>query len=121
MDDNDRRAAIRAYKETARPAGVFRVRHTASGRSFVGASADLPGMLNRQRFQLDHGSHPERELQRDYQTHGPAAFAFEVLDRLETKDESPAELAAELQVLKDLWCDRLRAAGEPLYGPPPAR
>ena len=49
----DRKALIRQYKETRRPAGVFRVRNTANGKSLVGTSVDLPSMLNRQRAPSD--------------------------------------------------------------------
>ena len=77
MNQIDRKARMREYKETPRPAGVYRVRNTATGKSLVGSTADLPGMLNRQRFQLEHGSHPDRELQRDWNELGPDAFEFE--------------------------------------------
>lgn len=45
----DRRELSRAYKETSRPMGVFRVRNTVNGKCFIGTSVDLPSMLNRQR------------------------------------------------------------------------
>lgn len=48
MSTIDRGARIREYKDTPRPAGVFRVRNSAAGRSPIGSSTDLPGMLNRQ-------------------------------------------------------------------------
>lgn len=111
----DRREAIRQYKQTPRPAGIFRVRNATDGRSLVGSSVDLPGMLNRHRFQLEHGSHPDRELQRDWQEHGAAAFAFEVLDRLEPRDDPASDPAADLRVLKEMWIEKLTAAGEWLY------
>jgi hypothetical protein len=60
----DRRDLIRKYKETPRPADIYRVRNTINGRSVVGASLNLPGMFNRIRFQLEHGSHPDGELAR---------------------------------------------------------
>lgn len=116
MSETDRKALRREYKETAQPAGVFLIRNTATGRLFVGPSPNLPGMLNRQRFQLEMGSHPNRELQADWNALGPDEFEFGVLDTLETTaDASPEDLAAELEVLKSLWLERLRAAGEQLY------
>jgi hypothetical protein len=111
----DRKARIREYKETPRPAGVYRVRNTATGRSLVGSTANLPGMLNRQRFQLENGSHPDRELQRDWNEFGPDAFVFEVLDRLEPQDEPAYDPAEDLHVLKEMWLEKLTASGEPLY------
>ena len=87
MTQINRKARIREYKETLPPAGVFRVCNTATGMSLVGSSSNLLGTLNRHRFQLEHGSHPSRELQADWNTLGPNAFKFEVLDQLKPSEK----------------------------------
>jgi len=115
VSGSDRKELIREYKQTPQPAGIYRVRNTATGRSLIGSSPNLPGMLNRQRFQLVHGSHPDRELQADWKTLGPDAFEFEVLDRLKPREEPGYDPAADLRALKELWLEKLTAAGEPLY------
>jgi hypothetical protein len=115
VSDIDRKARVRQYKETPRPAGIFRVRNTAKGKSLVGSTPDLPGMLNRVRFQLENGSHPDRELQSDWNELGPGAFEFEVLDQLEPKTEPTYDPIAELRVLKEMWLQKLTDSGEPLY------
>jgi len=111
----DRKELIRTYKETPRPAGVYRVRNTINGRSLVGSSSNLPGMLNRQRFQLEHDSHPTRELQQDWNESGPSAFSFEILDQLEPSSEVGYDPTADLSVLEQMWLEKLKAQGEPLY------
>jgi hypothetical protein len=111
----DRKARIREYKETSQPAGIYRVRNTTTGKSLVGSTVNLPGMLNRQRFQLEHGSHPDRELQKDWDELGPDAFEFEALDRLEPRDEPAYDPAEDLRVLKEMWLEKLMIVGEPLY------
>jgi hypothetical protein len=115
----DRKAMAREYKETPRPMGVFRVLCTANGKSLVGTSVDLPAMLNRQRAQLALGGHRLKALQRDWATHGEAAFRFEVLDTLEPKDEPGWEPAADLAVLEALWIEKLRSWGEGGYNRAP--
>jgi hypothetical protein len=111
----DRRQRIRRYKETPRTMGVFRVRNVAAGRSFVGFSVDLPSMLNRQRFQLESGGHPDRALQADWDAVRGAGFEFEVLDTLEALPESERDPAEDLEALRDIWVERLSADGELLY------
>jgi hypothetical protein len=112
----DRKARIREYKETPRLAGVYRVRNATTGKSLVGSSANLPGILNRQRFQLESGLHPDRELQRDWNELGADAFEFETMDRLEPKKEPGYDPTEDLRVLKEMWIEKLAAAGVSLYG-----
>lgn len=118
----DRKALIRQYKETRRPMGVFRVYNTLADRSFVGSSKDLPSVLNRERFQLSHGSHPNRLLQEDWNRLGPEAFRFEVLDTLSPAEEADGDPSPDLRVLEQLWLEKLSPYGERGYnGEPGAR
>jgi hypothetical protein len=111
----DRKEIIRKYKETPLPAGVYRVRNNVNGKSLVGSSANLPGILNRQRFQLERGSHPDRELQKDWKEFGSNAFTFEIIDQLEPPKDSDYNPSEDLRVLMQMWLDKLRDSGEPLY------
>ena len=110
----DRKELIRRYKETPQPAGVYRVRNLVGGTSLLGSSPDLPAVLNRERFQLDAGLHPDKELQKDWRELGPNAFAFETLDRLEPSSAPGYDPTADLQVLKEMWFEKLTASGESL-------
>ncbi len=111
----DRKEMTRQYKETPRPAGIFRVRNAAAGKSFVGSTTDLPAMLNRQRFQLEHGSHADRELQKEWNESGADAFTFETLDELKPRTEPGYDPADDLGVLLEMWLEKLTASGEALY------
>ena len=111
----DRKELIRRYKETPRPAGVYRVHNIAGGKSLLGSSPDLSAILNRERFQLDAGLHPDKELQKDWRELGPDAFAFETLDRLEPSSAPGYDPGEDLQTLKEMWIERLTASGEALY------
>ena len=97
MDQSERKARIREYKETPLPAGIFCVRNTTTGKMLVGSSPNLPGMLNRQRFQLESGMHPDKELQKDWNELRPDAFAFEELDRLEPPTQLAGAAGSESQ------------------------
>lgn len=116
MDQIDRKARVRAYKQTPRPVGIFCVRNTAADRLLIGASKDLPGMLNRQRFQLEMNSHSNKSLQSDWNEIGPGFFVFEELDRLDIPEDPGYDPSADLKILEQLWRERLSAAGRLLYG-----
>lgn len=116
----DRKALIREYKERRPAMGVFQVRNLASGKVFIGASTDLPSMLNRQLAQLRLGMHPNRELQADWDALGADSFAFEVLDALAPRDEVGYDPHADLQVLESLWLDKLAPFDDGGYNRRPA-
>lgn len=112
----DRRERIRRYKETPRPAGVYRVVHTPSGRTLLGASPDAPARLNRVRAQLRTRGHPNRTLQNDWNTDGPDAFAFEVLDLLPQEElRSDVDFSGELAALEELWLEKLELPDDRRY------
>jgi hypothetical protein len=111
----DRKELLRQYKETALSAGIFAVRNVESGKMLVGKSANLPGMLNRQRFQLEAGGHPIRALQADWDSLGPDAFAIEVLDTLDPPDDPSYDPADDLTALLEMWLDRLALPAEKIY------
>lgn len=114
----DRKARIREYKKEPRPAGIYQVRNTATGVVMVGATTNLAGRLNRHRFQLKAGLHPNAELQADWNDLGPDAFELTVLDTLEPRAEPDYDPREDLALLLALWIEKLRASGVPLYGEP---
>ena len=81
----------------------------------MGSSPDLPGIINRQGFQLQNGSHPDRELQKDWNDLGSDAFKFETLDKLEPSNEPGFDPSEDLRVLKQMWLEKFMESGEPLY------
>jgi len=113
--DVDRKARIDEYKQTPRPAGIFVVRNTKTGRTLIGPSLNLPGILNRQKFQLELGSHPDKELQADWNELGAEAFVIEVLDTLEPGDGPVADPADDLEALTAMWIEKLTASGVSFY------
>lgn len=103
----NRKEIIRDYKETRRPMGVFCVRNTASGQVLLGSSVDLPGILNRHRWQLEMGMHSNRQLQNDWNTLGAGAFQFETLDTLSVPEDEGYQPADDLQALLGRWMEKL--------------
>ena len=119
IGDKDRKAIKQAYKQARHAMGIFRVRNLVNGRSFVGSTANLPAMLNRQRAQLSMGRHPNRALQKDWDELGPDAFEFDVVDELIPRDQPNYDPTADLQALEELWLDRLSPYEERGYNKAP--
>lgn len=115
----DRKAQIREYKQHPRPAGVFQVRNTLSGKLLIGSAVDVSAMLNRQQAQLRLRAHPNTELQADWDALGPDAFVFEPLDVLPPPDDPAYDPRADLEVLLALWLEKLSPFGDRGYNRPP--
>lgn len=110
---------VRAYKETPRPIGVYRIRNTGNGRSYVGRSVDLPSILNRERAQLRLGVHPLKDLQRDWDAIGPEGFVFEILDTLKLPDTPDYDPKEDLRTLEAMWLEQLQPFDAQGYTPRP--
>jgi hypothetical protein len=115
MSGDGRKARVREVMRTSRPTGLYAVRNKKTGRLLLGPSRDLPGMLNRQRFQLEMGSHPDRGLQADWNELGPDAFTFETLDELEAPSSPNADPSEDLRTLHRMWLEKLTEDGTALY------
>ena len=111
----DKKAAIREYKLTHRPMGVFQIRNKSNGKVFIDSSVNVPGKINRHTLQLNLGSHPSKQLQADWNELGPDLFEFETLEPLEPRDDPNYDYKSDLVVLEDLWLERESPFGENGY------
>jgi hypothetical protein len=85
---------------------------------FLGCGIDLRGTINRHKFQLASGTHPNRELQADWNRLGANSFEFEIIEELEPKSESSFDSKAELEFMQKMWLDRLKPYGVMGYNKP---
>jgi hypothetical protein len=105
----------RAYQERPKPAGVFQIKHMASGKLLLGSSLNLDGALNRHRFMLSIGGHPNKELQQDWNTFGADEFVCEVLELVKVTEEPHFNLGDELTLLEQIWLEQLQPFGDRGY------
>ena len=82
MNNEDRKAAVAAYKKQKAAAGIFAVRCAASGQAWIGQTLNLDTMQNRIWFSLRVGSHSNAALQSAWAAHGADSFSFEPLEAL---------------------------------------
>jgi hypothetical protein len=102
----ERKEAIKKFKERKSLLGVFAVRCTATGRVWVGASRNLEATKNGSWFCLRTGSHPDKSLQEEWNVQGEPMFEYEVLDQLDD-DVLPLGVADLLKEKRNRWIARL--------------
>jgi group I intron endonuclease len=112
---NSRQELKRAYKERAKPAGVFQVKNIANGRVLLGSSLNLEGPLNSHKFMLSIGKHRNEALQKDWNRYGADKFVFEILEVVKVKDDPNFNLEDELTLIEQIWVEKLQPFGEQGY------
>lgn len=103
------------YKDSLRPMGVFQIRNSVNGKVLVASGLDLPGIMNRHRFQLTSGIHQNSRLQSDWDQLGSESFAFEILDQLDPYEGVDHDYREDLLSLESLWLERLKPFDERGY------
>jgi hypothetical protein len=98
--------------------GVFLIRNILNDKVFLAVGRDLSGTINRHKFQLSTGSHPNKSLQADWDQNGADSFAFEILDQVNPGDDLRWDQQTELESLEQLWLAKLRPFGKCGYNEP---
>jgi len=89
LSSEQKKDAIRQYKERKPRAGIYAVRCVATGRAWVGASRNLDAARNSVWFALRGGAHREKALQDEWNARGgESAFAYDVLETVD--EDTPA-------------------------------
>ena len=111
----NKKEAIREYKMSHRPMGVFQIRNKISDKVFIDSSNNIPGKINRHNFALNAGLHASKALQADWNEFGEAAFEFETVEPLEPREDPSYDYRSDLATLEELWLEKIQPFGEMGY------
>jgi type II secretory pathway component PulK len=103
------------YKLSHRQMGVFQIRNFVNDKIFIASSVDVPGFINRTRFQLNADAHPSLSLQRDWSEFGEENFAFEILEEVAPREQPDYNYRADVDFLEDLWLEKEQPYGDKGY------
>jgi len=111
MDKDKRTALKKAYKETKRTSGVYRIKNEKNDRIFIGSSIDVNSRINRHRAESNLGVEQNREMFADLKEFGISSFSFDVLETLDGDYDSNELLMEDLKVLENMYIEKL----DPFY------
>ncbi len=103
------------YKISLTPMGVYQIKNLVTGKIFIGSSKNLQARINRHKFELKFGSEAIKELQDDYNKYGEQNFSFEIIDELKPKEEPGINYKEDIEVLEQLWIEKLQPFDEKGY------
>jgi hypothetical protein len=111
----DRKTELKQlYKEIKPEPGVYQIKNLKNGKILVESTMNLKTM-NGRRMELGLGNHPNKSLARELKEFGPDAFALEILEILETKEDGLFTTRDAVKDLKNKWLDKLHPFGERGY------
>ncbi len=97
------------YKQMKQDMGVLMIKHKNTKKCFLEATPNIKARFNSTKLKLDAGYYYNKELQADWSKFGSAEFEVKVLELLEyDKDESKTDYSADLELLKDIWEEKLK-------------
>jgi group I intron endonuclease len=113
------KALIREYKRTPKDMGVYAIRNTSNGKIYVAASRDIRARINRHRMNLKTNTEQVELLQQDWNACGAEVFEFETLELLEPLDDPTYDPTEDLEILQQLWLEKLSPFDEAGYNTRP--
>ena len=115
MTKQSREDLKREYKDRAKPAGVFQVRNSLSGKVLLGSSLNLEGPLNAHKYMLTIGKHRNEAPQEDWNRLGAGKFVFEILEVVKVTDDLDFNLLDELTLIEQIYLEKIQPIGERSY------
>lgn len=111
----DKKQAKLDYKLGRRQMGVFQIRNLSNEKVFIASSLNVPGFINRLKFQLNANAHPSKSLQKDWNELGSESFVFEILEEVFPREQPDYDYKADLEFLEDLWLEKAQPYGDNGY------
>ncbi len=113
----DRRKELKEQYKNIRPdMGIFIVYSNSNSKCFIEIARDLKSRINRTKFQLEFGNHPNKELQKEWKDLGEKSFKIEVLEKLEYDENNlKIDYTEDLALLKMIWQEKLIQKGMVFY------
>ncbi|HZW38737.1 MAG TPA: GIY-YIG nuclease family protein [Ignavibacteriaceae bacterium] len=103
------------YKQTLPPMGIYQIKNLTNGKILIGKTKNLTARQNRFEFEMNFGGDPQSEIYADYKKYGKENFAYNILDTLKPVEDPAYKYDKDLEVLEDLWLEKLQPYGEKGY------
>ena len=98
-------ALLLSISENDMTIGIYSITHVASGRTYIGKSANIENRFVAHRTMLKHGTHSNRLLRGDVERFGASAFVMTIVESIAEDNEA---LLADMELR---WTNAYMAMG----------
>jgi hypothetical protein len=95
--------------------GVFQIRNTINEKVYIDGSLNLDAIWNRNRMELNFGSHRNETLQKEWKKFGEENFKYEILSEIEQKDGDNINYNKEVKLLTEMYVEELKPFADKGY------
>lgn len=92
----DKKQIKREYKEKIRPAGVYAIINNVEKKVFIGQTRNPSGALQRIILELERGTHPYKNMVKDYAKKNKDDFEIKLISELDISDLEENEVVEQL-------------------------
>ena len=108
MDKQSKKVLKEQYKSMLEVGGVYCIKCSAAGRSWVKATTNMQGAKNRFEFLALTNHCPETSMIEVWKQFGADAFSFEVLEEIKKKEtQTSCEFSEDVNTLLEIWIEKL--------------
>ena len=104
-----------SYKEMKFRTGIYQIRNISNNKIFIGSSTNLAAIWNRQKFQLNYGSHPNTFLQKEWNEAGQDNFVFEILSEIKQDEDKQLNYQKDVKLLEAMFIEEFKPFGDKGY------
>jgi hypothetical protein len=103
MDKERKREIIADYKQQKTTGGVYAIKNKETGKAYIKGDINMEAAENRFDFSRKVNSCIQIRMREDWEKYGPDSFTFEILKKIEQKNEESTKIFRDrLKKLEEL-------------------
>jgi hypothetical protein len=108
MEAARKKELLTQYRERKITGGIYLIKNAYGGKTYLDATTDINASKSRFEFSKKTGVCAYKTIQGDWDSSGPDAFSFEVLEEYEKSgSQTMKEFETDIAALKALWAEKL--------------
>ena len=111
----DKKKLKEQFKTMIPEKGVFIFKNKVNGKVFLGSSLNLKNKDISIKLMLKNGNHFNSDLQNDWNMFGEESFEYEILEKLELKDNPDYDYKDDLSILEMIYLDKFKPNQDNCY------